>query len=188
MLSSDIQSIFENRLRYLPEITGRAISSVDWATKLIEIGKKHGLHMDDIEELQTVVMKSMVGLLPPGNFEANIVSATALSPASAEQVIAEINNQIINPIHQFVITGGKKPDGLTATGIILEPTTEGPSQPTPTATTPSQTTGSINQGEPGELTLPEVVHAPAPKKPAVSGDFSEFFINTAAQTDHSMIK
>jgi hypothetical protein len=58
MLSSNLQALLDNRLRYLPEITGAAINSIDWATKLIVIGKKHGLHVDEMEDFQAVVLKA----------------------------------------------------------------------------------------------------------------------------------
>ena len=73
MLSSKLQAVLNNRLRYLPEITSKAISSIDWSTQVIEIGHKYGLHMDEIEELQGVVLKSMTGLANPADFETNLI-------------------------------------------------------------------------------------------------------------------
>jgi hypothetical protein len=71
-LSSNLQSILDNRLRYLPEITGKAINSIDWATKIITIGHTYGLHVDEMEEFQAVVLKSMIGLIAPENFEQEL--------------------------------------------------------------------------------------------------------------------
>ena len=62
----------------------------------------------------------MIGLLPPDEFERNLVMATAVSPSTAEQVIEAMNAAIFEPIHQFVMSGGKKPDALAAAGIELE--------------------------------------------------------------------
>lgn len=117
-LSSNLQSVLDNRLRYLPEITGKAINSIDWASRIITIGHKYGLHVDEMEEFQGVVLKSMIGLIVPENFEAELINTLALSPATTEQVIRELNTQVFEPIHDFVMNGGKV-DELKKTGIIL---------------------------------------------------------------------
>lgn len=173
-LSPALQSILDNRLRYLPEVTGKAIASIDWSSKIIEIGHKYGIHVDDIEDLQAVVLKSMIGLLPPDEFERNLVMATAVSPSTAEQVIEAMNAAIFEPIHQFVMSGGKKPDALAAAGIELEKE-EPAEQPT-----------VLPQAAP-ELEIPA---SPEPQKPkpVVSGKFDGFFVNVPTQTDHSMLK
>ncbi len=166
-LSPSLQSILDNRLRYLPEITGRAIASIDWSSKLITIGKKYGLHIDDMEDFQTVVLKSMIGLIPPEKFETEIISAVALSPIDTEKIIHEINDQIFEPIHDFVINGGKS-DPLKATGLEV-------------SAAPSETIfPSTHHEELSPVADSNLLEIPAsPKtirsKPMVSGDFSAFF-------------
>ena len=118
-LSSNLQTILENRLRYLPEITGQAINSIDWATRIITIGHKYGLHVDEMEEFQEVVLKSMTGLIAPEQFESELITALALSPATTEKIIAELNAQIFEPVHDYVMNGGKS-DGLKTSGIEVE--------------------------------------------------------------------
>ncbi len=192
MLSSSLNTILQNRLRYLPEITGKAISSVDWPTKVIDIGRKYGLHIDDIEELQMVVLKSMTGLLPPADFETNLINATAASPATAEQMIGDMNDQIFQPIHEFVMNNGKQPDSLTSTGIVIEPETHIPDAPYPSNKNPLHDSGEGGrQSRPGEVvTGPAELEIPAsPKpmtKPQVKGNFSSFFVD--APTGGSMLK
>lgn len=185
MLSTKLQTILNNRIRYLPEITGRAISSVDWPTKIIEVGHKHGLHMDEIEELQEVVLKSMTGLASPADFETNLISATAASPATIEKIIEELNMHIFEPIHQFVMNDGKAPDPLASQGIHIESEIpEAQTMPVPEPYSPATNYST------GELTIPEVRTAPKPQtiKPQVSGNHDSFFITTPTKTDHSMIK
>lgn len=176
MLSSKLQAVLNNRLRYLPEITGKAISSVDWSTKVIEIGHKYGLHMDEIEELQGVVLKSMTGLASPADFETNLITATAASPATIERLIEDLNHHIFEPIHDFVMNNGKAPDPLKAQGIELEPAIPDAlmSIPTPAVTQSAQ-----------ELEMPS---SSPTSKPQVAGDFSNFFVKTPTKTDHSMVK
>lgn len=190
MLSSNLQTLLENRLRYLPEITGRAINSIDWPTTLIEVGHKHGLHIDEMDEFQAVVLKAMTGLIAPDHFESELISATAVSPTTAENMINEINEKIFEPIHNFVMSGGKPKipepnDPLKAAGIVIDSGPEPevqeflsvPKPPLPVAETTEM-----------ELpTSPEPIPQP-PTKPFVQGKFEDYFINVPKQTNQTMGK
>jgi hypothetical protein len=155
MLSPNLQSILDNRLRYLPEITAKAIASVDWAAKLATIAHHYGLHMDEVEDLQSVVMRSMVGMIQPQDFEQALISSLALSPANAEKIISEINTQIFQPIHDYVMAGGKSPDGMVGMGLHVENS----EQDTPLPNPPLQGEGAEHTPTveiTNELELPEV--------------------------------
>lgn len=178
MLSSTLQSILDNRLRYLPDITGKAIASVDWPTKVIEIGHKYGLHVEDVEEMQMVVLKSMTGLASPADFEANLISATAASPATVDKIIEDMNMQIFEPVHEFVMSGGKAPDPLAAHGIEIQP----PADEVPEYPAPAPEPMSAH-----ELTIPASPESVI-QKPQVAGSFDSFFINTPTKTNHSVVK
>ncbi len=123
-LSSNLQTILDNRLRYLPEITGQAINSIDWAARIITIGHTYGLHVDEMEEFQEVVLKSMIGLIDPEHFESELINTLALSPATTEKIISELNIQVFAPIHDFVMNGGATTDPIKNLGISIEPSTD----------------------------------------------------------------
>lgn len=121
-LSPNLQSILDNRLRYLPEQVGKAIYSIDWSTELITIGKKYGLHIDDMEEFQGVVLKSMIGMIAPDQFENELITATAVSPTTANNMIHDINEKIFEPIHNMVTGQVSAPATvMEKTGIHIEP-------------------------------------------------------------------
>lgn len=180
MLSSNLKSILDARLHYLPEITASAIRSVDWPNHVISIAQHYGLHMSDIEDLQMVVLKSMTGLLNPHDFEQNIINATALSPATVEQIIIELNNKIFEPIHDYVVNGGhQESNTLAQHGIEIAPDEE---IIPPITETPIRDTVSAH-----EIIIPTSPE-PVIAKPLVTGDFHEFFVTTSTKTDHSMLK
>lgn len=120
-LSSNLQTLLDNRLRYLPPLVGEAINSIDWSSKIIEIGHSFGMHVDEMEDFQAVVLKSMIGLIAPADFEHELIGALALSPANSEKIIQQINAQIFEPIHDYVVRGGKQADPLQQAGIHIEP-------------------------------------------------------------------
>ena len=159
-LSSNLQSVLDNRLRYLPEITGKAINSVDWSGKLVAIGHKYGLHVDEMEEFQGVVLKSMIGLIPPEKFEMELINALALSPATIEEVISEINVQIFEPIHNFVMSDGKV-DPIKNSGIVLE-------TPIPEVTPSEPEQNIMNSGD-----ILEIPASPEGDEP--EQDFDDYF-------------
>ena len=191
MLSSSLQSTLDNRLRYLPPIVGEAIHSVDWSSALITIGKKFGLHIDDMEELQTVVLKSLVGLITPTDLERELISATAFSPANTQKLIQELNERVFEPIHDFVMNQGKKADPLHQAGIVVDaPTMETPFPAAPLFET--EFTESISQPilldqeqdslmhheeSVHELDLPELSHGAPSEKPLLANSFEDFFIS-----------
>ena len=204
MLSSNLQSLLDNRLHYLPEITGKAISSFDWSTKIIDIGRKYGLHMDEMEDLQTVVLKSLIGLLPSDQFENNLINELALSPSNADKMISDINDQIFSPIHEFVMNKGKKPDTLTATGIVLQPTEEVVTSAPPSATKNVMLEIPASP-EAKKVPMPNKPLATAPlapapsamtsgfekakaEKPFVQGKFNDFFVNVPTTTTQTLGK
>ena len=172
MLSSNLQTLLDNRLRYLPDITAQAIASVDWPIKVIEIGRKFGLHMEDIEDLQAVVLKSMTGLASPDDFETNIIAATAASPATVNNIIQELNRQIFEPIHDFVMSGGKAPDPLAQHGIALSSEDDVPVSTPMSSVAPKPAVRPTTE-EPSELIIPSSPGKIADKP--VIDSFSAFF-------------
>jgi hypothetical protein len=173
MLSSNLQSILDNRLRYLPDITRKAINSVDWPSELVTIGKKYGMHVDEMEDFQSVVMRAMTGLLAPDKFESELISALALSPANAEKILLDVNDHVFEPIHDYVMNKGAAQDPLRSTGLVLE---QGVEEAAPVIAPQPQT-----QTAPAATVVFEVPGSPepAPKpaaKPSVNGDFESFFV------------
>jgi hypothetical protein len=119
-------------------------------------------------------------LVSPENFEDEIINATAVSPATAEQLISDINMQILEPIHEFVMNQGKAPDPLTATGIIVEAPMPAPMNipKPPTAASPT-------------VSL-EIPASPEPTPQSrVRKNFDDYFMQLPPQppqTDSSVLK
>lgn len=102
-MNENFQKTFEEQLAYLPEVNQRALRSFDWATELIAIGKQHGLHIDELEDLQIETMLVLVGLVHPNDYESELINRLAISPAEAGKIIADINTHVFIPIHDYII-------------------------------------------------------------------------------------
>lgn len=202
----------DSRLRYLPEITGQAIMSIDWPTRLIAIGKKYGLHIDDMESFQEVVLKSMLGIIDPDRFESSLLESLALSPANLDAVIDDVNDAILEPIHDFVMNQGKPSiDPLKQAGITI-PQMQPESIPVSVSslgatsrpidspldifepivpTKPIESVIPEPLSEPVHIQLPETTaissdQEPLVKKLMVPGNYEDFFVHKPVITDHSL--
>jgi hypothetical protein len=111
-MNDALREQFEEQLAYLPEINQRALKAFDWAEKLLGIGHKYGLHIDELDDLQVETMLAMVGLTPPQNYQNELITRLAISPAEAEKLVNEINKEIFLPIHDYIVSGGPKPESV----------------------------------------------------------------------------
>lgn len=105
MTNDAFQKTYEDQLLSLPDINRAAIQSHDWMTEVITVGKKHGLHIDQIDDLRIEVMLVLVGALPAQEFQNTIMAELAVSPAEAAKITKDVNNAIFDPIHTFIVNG-----------------------------------------------------------------------------------
>jgi hypothetical protein len=102
-MNENFQKTFEEQLAYLPEVNQRALRSFDWATKILDIGKTHGLYIDQLEDLQVETMLVLVGLISPDDYPKEIMNRLAISPTETDKLIADINDTIFTPIHDYIV-------------------------------------------------------------------------------------
>jgi hypothetical protein len=99
-------AIYEEQLLELPELERNAIQSIDWQTLIFSIGKKYGLHLDELDELRTETMLVLVGLTEHGDYYNHLLGELALSPSVGEKIVADVNAQILEPVKAYVMRGG----------------------------------------------------------------------------------
>ncbi len=146
---------YHEQLDLLPALNRQAIESVDWQDLLIDIGKSHGIDSDDIDDLQLETMLVLVGLENPSNYENQLISQLALSPAEADKLINDITAQIFTPIHDYIVNSTKS-TGIP-TGIPTSSTqTTGSLSSLPVGTTPSF---SSNQNKATSSDIKQQIHA-----------------------------
>lgn len=86
--------------RKLPQDVRDAYSSVETTNVLEEIGKKHGVHLDDLGELVSETGLVMVGHTHPKNYIKNIRSRMNISGEKASAIAKDVNEQIFKPIRE----------------------------------------------------------------------------------------
>lgn len=90
----------EEKFKTLPPDVQHAITSVDIARQLTDIGKKHHLHVDQLDELFDEAGLVMLGLTKPRDLIKNLRRRVSISDDESRAVVHEIDVQIFSPIRE----------------------------------------------------------------------------------------
>jgi len=113
------------RYEALPEDVRAAIYSTPTRTKLAEIAKKHLLHIDQVGALDEEIGAVMLGIAPREKLLDAIANRLRLDRTKAQSVVADIDDQIFQPIRESL----KKISSQGKIGTELQPVTKPQSTP-----------------------------------------------------------
>lgn len=102
MAEENIEQIIKDHLKTLPDPVKDAIASFDWAREVFDIGRKHGMHVDRIADLQTEVMLVVIGLVSPRDFEIELNSRIERQEDKAVEIAEEVNEKVFLRIRNFM--------------------------------------------------------------------------------------
>jgi hypothetical protein len=97
---------YQEQLKLLPDISQRALASVDWVVALLDIGKSYALQLDELEDLQVETMMLLTGVTTPDEYEDTLTEMLPLSKTELYKLLDEVNDRILSPIHDFIVSGG----------------------------------------------------------------------------------
>src|SRR3989338_9477965 len=89
---------FRKKYAELPPNLREAYGSVKTTEILEEIGKKHGLRLDQIGELVDETGYVMLGATPPGDYVMKLEGAVGVSREKAKAIATDVNEQVFKPI------------------------------------------------------------------------------------------
>lgn len=92
--------IINDRIAQLPDELQQAINTLDIEKVVQNIGQKHGLHVDQLGQVDNGIWQVMLGHQPASKFTANIQTGLGISPAEAEQIAMEVNREIFVKIRE----------------------------------------------------------------------------------------
>ncbi len=103
----------ELKLAYskLPENIRQIFDASETSVVLINIGKKYGLHIDQVGQLTTLVHYVLLGLLTPKNFVVELKGTLGVSEDIANLITYDLNQQILIKIRRELeeLSRGQKP-------------------------------------------------------------------------------
>lgn len=93
---SDIQ--IEKRYNDIPEEYKKIIDSPETTQKITDLGKKHGLLINQIGELVDIIVLIILGLESSADFIKNVMKRLEISRSLAEEITKDINQEIFSDI------------------------------------------------------------------------------------------
>ncbi|MCI0565820.1 hypothetical protein L0Y46_01340 [bacterium] len=90
----------DERIKYLPKDVQQSIADVGIDAVILEIGKKHGLHIDKIGILAEIIALVLYGLEHPKNFITRIAAEVGVSRQKASEIADDVNQRIFLKLRQ----------------------------------------------------------------------------------------
>lgn len=98
MTDDSTQNIIQEHMRKLPEGVRSAIHASDWERKILTIGRRYGLHVDQLEVLQTELSLAVLGLSSREEFVKETMKEAHILSETMVKLVSDINTEIFEPI------------------------------------------------------------------------------------------
>jgi hypothetical protein len=99
-MQDDTKKIIEEQFKALPEVVRNAILSAEVEKKFQELAQKNHLHVDQWQQIENLIMLTILGLSPPEELVNEIVKNTSLGKERAETIVDEIAETVFKPIRE----------------------------------------------------------------------------------------
>ena len=93
----------EAAFKKLPDDVREAVTSVDTAQALNEIGASFGLHIDQEAELESEISLYLMGLTMPSDFAPHLEERLEITHKRAQEIAAEANDKIFLKVRQSIL-------------------------------------------------------------------------------------
>jgi hypothetical protein len=107
-MKEKLQQIVKDQVPLLPKEVQEAMNSLDWMSLVEEIGKKHLLSEEEIDNLQTETLLVLIGMEEGEAYVKNIEDEVGTSAEEAEKIADEADEKIFAPIYNSYIENIKK--------------------------------------------------------------------------------
>ena len=118
----------ERAVQSLPKEFQEAIASSNISDKVLEIGKRYNLHVDQMGKLKDTAMLATLNLISPTNFSETLSKELFLPITKAQALVGDINKEIFEKIKERIRENTKK-EIVEEESKIVEPPIEIVPQP-----------------------------------------------------------
>lgn len=135
-MEQDAVQKIQQRIAELPEDVRAAIQSNDLHQKVLAIGGKHQLHIDQVGELEDEVMLAMLGFSPLETLGKRLSDALHIAPDAGERLAADINTELFGSIRESMkkFAAAKTQAANPAPAPTMPAATAAPAAPKPAPT------------------------------------------------------
>ena len=102
-MNDKLKQIIKEKIPYLSKEVEEAINSLDWLSKIEEIGKKYLLSEEEIDNLKTETLLVLTGLEEGEAYERNIENEVGTSKEEAEKITNEATEEIFTPMYNTLM-------------------------------------------------------------------------------------
>ena len=107
-MTEKLKETIKEELAELPKEMQNAINAFDWVKIAEEIGEKHSLDENEINNFQLETLLVLVGATDPEFYAINIENQVETTNSEAESISDEVFKKIFNPINNLIIENIKK--------------------------------------------------------------------------------
>ncbi len=157
-MENDLAAKIETRIAELPENIRQAIQSTDLDMRIQAIGKKHQLHIDQIENLGQEIYLTMLAFADPNKFIDSMQEQLNIAKEKAETISVDVNNEIFMPIRDSMKQFAEEQAILNAATQIHTPSA---AQESALSVTPSSKLPPLEPRSTPSQSTPTITPAPA---------------------------
>lgn len=99
-MQKEVSHIIQERFKKLPAPIQEKITSPDTQRLVQDIGKRYGMHIDEMGTLENELILVLLGLEMPQAFSLNIRKVSRLDEKQANQITQELNEKIFEPLRE----------------------------------------------------------------------------------------
>ncbi|MDP4020830.1 MAG: hypothetical protein Q8P58_02210 [Candidatus Adlerbacteria bacterium] len=149
------------RFQALPPEVKELLYSPEMTFTMQEVGKKNGLHIDQIDALNTETGEVMLGLATTQEFVTNLMEMLRIDRAKAEAVASDVNDMLFSRIRNSM-KGADNQSTPSTTTPLAQPTKPALSSQLPTSSPTPPSPKPAPPSTPAPVTKPQVPLAPHP--------------------------
>ncbi|HYF10258.1 MAG TPA: hypothetical protein VD967_01470 [Candidatus Paceibacterota bacterium] len=162
-MDQETAHILKESFDRLPSLVQEAILGAEVSQAVQAIGKKRSLLLDQVGDLETEVMLLLVGLADSEEFPDNLEKNLGVDSSLAQDIAADVNEFILEPIKARMIEGTAEEDEAMITRDSLLREIENPS-PSVFRTEPVRNAPSLAETHNAKVLGSEKESAPAEPK------------------------
>jgi hypothetical protein len=102
MTDNNLKNTIDQHMKSLPDDVQEAIHGSSWERKILTIGRKYGLHVDQLEILQTELSLAVLGLTGRDEFVRETMHEARIDKQTMDLMILDINREIFEPIRNHL--------------------------------------------------------------------------------------
>lgn len=102
MNNQNLKNTIDQHMKMLPHDVQEAIHGSSWERKILDIGRRYGLHVDQLEVLQTELSLAVLGLVGRDEFVKETMREASITRQIMDLMILDINREIFEPIRNHL--------------------------------------------------------------------------------------